>query len=244
VLRMSPVSGSRDPIVDDVGLGSAVSHESERPAHAAGALRVLGTRVARAWADEMGFDSRKVVTTVVSRILPQFSFSRARTLALRAAGVRIGKGSGVLGPLEVTGPGDLRTLFSIGDHTYISGPLHVDLGAPVRIGNCVQLGHHVVLLTADHEMGPSTYRCGRLAAAPITIGNGVWIASCVTVLPGVSIGDGSVVGAGAVVTRDVAPNTFVAGVPARLVRELEIDPPPRTERVRSQPPPEGNRRWP
>jgi acetyltransferase-like isoleucine patch superfamily enzyme len=51
----------------------------------------------------------------------------------------------------------------------------------------------------------------------------VWIASRVTVLPGVSIGDGSVVAAGAVVSRDVAPNTLVAGVPAKFVRALPVD---------------------
>jgi acetyltransferase-like isoleucine patch superfamily enzyme len=73
--------------------------------------------------------------------------------------------------------------------------------------------------------------------APIIIGDGVWIASRVTVLPGVFIGDGSVVAAGAVVSRDVAPNTMVAGVPARLVRELEVDTPQRRHRPRSQPPP-------
>jgi maltose O-acetyltransferase len=248
---MLAVIRARARIVEGVDPGYDDSSESERPAHRAGGLRDqragglrdLGARVARAWAEETGFDSRKVVAGVVSRVLPQFSFNRTRTLALRAAGVRIGKRSGVLGPLDITGPGDVRDLLSIGDDTFISGPLHIDLGAPVLIGSRVQLGHQVVLLTADHDIGPSSARCGPLMAAPITIGDGVWIASRVTVLPGVSIGEGSVVGAGAVVTRDVAPNSFVAGIPARLVRELEMDAPPRSLRPRSQPAPR-SRRWP
>ncbi len=89
-------------------------------------------------------------------------------------------------------------------------------------------------------MGPSEARCGRLVAAPITIGNGVWIASRVTILPGITIGDGAVVAAGAVVTRDVAPNTLVGGVPAKVVRDLDLDidfdAPQSVRRSRSQPP--------
>jgi maltose O-acetyltransferase len=199
-------------------------------------LGLFGDRFAHAWVDETNFDSRRVIAGIVSRVLPPFSFARARTLALRAAGVRIGARSGILGPLDITGPGDLRKLFSVGDDTFISGPLHVDLGAEVRIGSRVQFGHHVVLLTMDHEMGPSEARCGRLVAAPITIGDGVWIASRATVLPGVTIGDGAVVAAGAVVTRDVPPNTLVGGVPAKLVRDLEGDAPESVRRSRSQPP--------
>ncbi len=201
-----------------------------------GGARALGHRVAHAWLDETGFDARRVVAGVVSRILPQFSFARARTMAMRAAGIRIGARSGILGPLDITGRGDLRDLFSVGEDTFISGPLHVDLGAAVRIGSRVQFGHHVVLLTMDHEMGPPSARCGRLVAAPITIGDGVWIASRVTVLPGVTIGDGAVVAAGAVVTRDVAPDTLVGGVPAKLVRDLDVDAPESVRRSRSQPP--------
>jgi maltose O-acetyltransferase len=202
----------------------------------------LGARLARALIEETSFDPRKVAAHFVSRTLPQFSFSRTRTFALRTAGVRIGLRSGILGPIEFTGAGDIRELFSVGDDTFISGPLHVDLGAEVWIGSRVQLGHHVVLLTINHDMGPSSARCGPQVAAPITIGDGVWIASRVTVLPGVSIGDGAVVAAGAVVSRDVEPNTLVAGVPARLVRMLDDGVPARSQRWSSYfpPPPEGS----
>lgn len=181
----------------------------------------MGRRLVRAGLEEIGVDVRRLVVRAVSRVLPQFSFPRVRTFALRAAGVRIGARSGILGAVDITGGGDVRELFSVGEETFISGPLHVDLAAPVHIGSRVQLGHHVVLLTVNHEMGPPSARCGPQVAAPIHIGDGVWIASRVTVLPGVSVGDGSVVAAGAVVSRDVAPNTLVAGVPARFVRVLD-----------------------
>ena len=185
-------------------------------------LRQLVARVARVGAEELDVNGRAFCARALSRAAPRFGFNRTRTLLLRAAGIRIGARSIVMGPLDITGPGHVRELFSIGESTYISGPLHVDVGAPVRIGNRVQFGHHVVLLTVEHEIGPSESRCGALVAAPISIGDGVWLGSCVTVLPGVSIGHGAIVATGAVVCRDVAPNTLVGGVPARLIRELDV----------------------
>jgi acetyltransferase-like isoleucine patch superfamily enzyme len=195
-----------------------------------------GARLARAWAEETAFDSRKVAASIVSRALPQFSFSRARTLALRAAGVRIGRGSAVLGPLDFVGLGDVRELFSIGEDTLISGPLRVDLGASVAIGNQVQLGHDVLMLTVEHEIGPARGRCGRRRAAPIVVRDGAWIASRVTLLPGVTVGEGAVVAAGAVVQHDVEPNALVGGVPARPLRHLDVDAPQSRVRPNSQPP--------
>jgi maltose O-acetyltransferase len=190
-----------------------------------GTLGTFGSRMAEAWVDETSFNAGRVVGRTISHALPQFSFNRTRTLVLRATGMKIGVGSRIMGPIDVTGPGVMRELFSIGDMTFISCPLRVDLGAPVRIGDRVQLGHDVALLTANHRIGPPHDRCGGLVAAPIVIGDGVWIASRVTVLPGVTIGNGAVVAAGAVVSRDVAPNTLVAGVPARWVRDLDTEPP-------------------
>ena len=184
----------------------------------------FGTRVARAWADETSIDPRRVTGEVMSRLLPHFAFNRTRTVFLRAMGLRIGVGSRIMGPLYISGPGDARELFSVGESSFISCPLHVDLGAEIRIGSRVQLGHHVVLLTLDHEIGSADDRCGPLTTGPITIGDGAWIASRVTVLPGVTIGHGAVVAAGAVVHRDVPPNTLVAGVPAKPVRTLPADP--------------------
>lgn len=181
----------------------------------------FGNRVVRAAIAEATFDPRRVLVNAVSRALPQLSFNRTRTALLRASGVRVGARSLVMGPLNVTGPGDLRELLSLGEETLITGPLHIDLGAPVLIGSRVRMGHHIVLLTIDHEIGPAEYRCGRLVSAPIRVEDGVWIGSCVTILAGVSIGHGSVVAAGSTVVRDVPPNVLVAGVPAKFVRNLD-----------------------
>jgi maltose O-acetyltransferase len=176
--------------------------------------------VRRVALEELDLNPRAVVARAVSRMFPHLAFKRTRTALLRASGVPIGRGSLVLGELRITGPGAIADLLSIGEYSFITGPLHVDLGASVRIGDRVQIGHDVALLTVSHEIGPPERRCGQWVATPIVVGDGVWLASGVMVLPGVTIGRGSVVAAGAVVARDVPPDTLVAGVPARVVRPL------------------------
>lgn len=164
---------------------------------------------------------RSVAAQVLAASLPQLTFNRVRTAILRAGGFPIGARSLVMGAFRVTGPGDPAELFSIGSASAITCPLHIELAAPVRIGNNVYIGHDVALLTVDHRVGPAQERCGERVAMPITLEDGVWLGSRVTVLAGVRVGAGAVVAAGAVVTRDVPPDTLVAGVPAVVVRELD-----------------------
>ena len=92
--------------------------------------------------------------------------------------------------------------------------------SPVTIGSGVSVGHHVLLITTDHAIGPPEFRAGLAQPQPITIGDGAWIAAGATILPGVRVGAGAVVAAGALVTRDVAANTLVGGVPAKELRAL------------------------
>jgi acetyltransferase-like isoleucine patch superfamily enzyme len=93
-----------------------------------------------------------------------------------------------------------------------------DIGG-IDIGDEVMLGPNVSLLSSGHPVEP-VERTRRITAAPIVIGCNVWIAAGAIVLQGVTVGADSVIAAGAVVTRDVPPSTVVAGVPARLIREL------------------------
>ena len=154
-------------------------------------------------------------------LLPQLNFNHLRTALWRAAGFEIGKGSQIMGELHLSGIGDWTSLLSIGDDTYVTGPLRINLGGSVRIGSGVNIGHDCLFLTVDHEVGPPFRRAGLSTHLPIVIGNGVWIASRVTVLPGVMIGNGAIVAAGAVVATDVPPHTMVGGVPARVLRKLD-----------------------
>ena len=92
--------------------------------------------------------------------------------------------------------------------------------APIRIGAACQLAPRVQLLTATHPIDPGPRRAGWESAEPITIGDNVWLGGGAIVCPGVSIGEDSVVGAGAVVTKDLPAGVVAAGVPARVLREI------------------------
>ncbi|QZP37034.1 sugar O-acetyltransferase [Halobaculum magnesiiphilum] len=92
--------------------------------------------------------------------------------------------------------------------------------APVEFGDHCQLGPGVHAYTATHPMDAEERR-GRESGEPVTVGDDVWIGGKAVINPGVTVGDRAVVGSGAVVTRDVPPDTFVGGNPARVIRELE-----------------------
>jgi maltose O-acetyltransferase len=183
----------------------------------------LWPRLARAAREELHVGYVKAIAQAASAILPQNSFSRTRTTILRLAGLRIGQHSLFQASVRLTGDDDLHKHVTVGKGTIVTGRLHLDLGATITIGNQVRIGHDVSLLTVSHEIGTEGQRCAKAEFGPIEIGNGAWIASRVVILPNVSIGAGAVVAAGAVVTRDVAPNTLVGGVPARLIRVLTSD---------------------
>ncbi|WP_205752851.1 sugar O-acetyltransferase [Cryptosporangium phraense] len=135
----------------------------------------------------------------------------------------------------------LRDLLgSLGDDTYIRPPFYCDYGwnvhvgsrvfanfgltaldnAPITIGDDCQIGPGVQLLTATHPMDPAVRREGWQSGEAITIGNTVWLGGGVIVCPGVSIGDDAVIGAGAVVTRDIPAGAVAVGNPARVIRSV------------------------
>ncbi len=114
--------------------------------------------------------SRKLVAQSASLLLPQQSFNRTRTALVRAAGAHIGAHSQIQGPIRFTGLVDTCELLTIGDHTVITGHLHCDLGAEIRIGSRVRIGHDVSLLTVSHAFEHEWLRSGTSEASPIEIG--------------------------------------------------------------------------
>lgn len=135
------------------------------------------------------------------------------------------------------------------DGVYIQGPIQFDYGVftslgenfyanfnftvldvcPVKIGDNVLIGPNVSIMTPVHPLRYQDRNIKKKAdgtlyddeyAKPITIGNNCWIASCVTITGGVTIGNGCVIGAGSVVTRDIPDNSFAAGNPCRVIREI------------------------
>ena len=136
----------------------------------------------------------------------------------------------------------LRDLLgAFGEESHVRAPLYVDYGsnlrigartfanyglmaldvAPIVIGDDCQIGPNVQLLTPTHPLEAGPRRDKVESSRPITIGDNVWLGGGVIVCPGVTIGSDTVVGAGAVVTRDLPPGVLALGNPARVVRRLE-----------------------
>lgn len=93
-------------------------------------------------------------------------------------------------------------------------------GAPITIGDDVLIGPNVSIYTVDHALDPAERRAGYEVARPVTIGNNVWIGGSVTILGGVTIGDNTVIAAGAVVTADVPAGVVAGGVPCRVIKTI------------------------
>lgn len=113
-----------------------------------------------------------------------------------------------------------------GSHTAIGAGCWFNTGttliddAEIRIGERVLFGPRVTVVTAGHPLDPTLRRTAAQFSAVVTIEDDVWVGANATILPGVRIGRGAVVAAGAVVTAHVPPMTVVAGVPARVVRQI------------------------
>ena len=116
---------------------------------------------------------------------------------------------------------DYGSHISIGARTFANYDCVMLDVAPIRIGAACQVATGVQLLTATHPIDPEPRRIGWESAEPITIGDNVWLGGGAIVCPGVTIGDDTVVGAGAVVTRDLSAGVVAAGVPARVLREID-----------------------
>lgn len=113
---------------------------------------------------------------------------------------------------------DFGKNIAIGENVFINaGCCFQDQGG-ITIGNGALIGHKVVLASVNHGHAPKERSW--CYPAPIHIGKNVWIGANATILQGVTIGDNSIVAAGAVVAKDVAPNTIVGGVPARFIKTI------------------------
>ncbi|EHJ57272.1 hypothetical protein HMPREF9318_00408 [Streptococcus urinalis FB127-CNA-2] len=93
--------------------------------------------------------------------------------------------------------------------------------APIYIGDNVMMGPNCQLVTPIHPLDPKERLSGLEYGLPITIGNNVWLAAGVTILPGVTLGDNVVVGAGSVVTKSYKDNVVIAGNPAKIIKEIK-----------------------
>ncbi len=109
---------------------------------------------------------------------------------------------------------------SLGDDCYVNYFCQFDEFGSITVGAGTEFATEVFVNTSTHEIGPPEHRVGRRIVKAVVIGRGCWIGTRATVMPGVTIGDGCVIAAGAVVVRDCEPNGLYGGVPARRIRDL------------------------
>ena len=159
------------------------------------------------WRRDVWGDARLRLLAEIGRV-PSHSF---RSFFYRRAGLTLSRSSSIHWRAEFYAPERI----AIGEHTVIGDSAFLDGRSGLTIGSNVNLGSHVSIYTLQHDIdSPDFTEVG----APVVIHDYAYIGSHGIVLPGVTIGRGGVVGAGSVVTKDVEPFTFVAGVPARFIR--------------------------
>ena len=109
----------------------------------------------------------------------------------------------------------------LGENVFINDCCHFQDHGGITLGDGCQIGHGVGFATLNHGLAPADRQT--TYPAPIVLGRNVWVGANAAILQGVTIGDNAVVAAGAVVTKDVAANTVVGGVPARLIHVIETE---------------------
>ncbi|WP_300735926.1 DapH/DapD/GlmU-related protein [uncultured Alistipes sp.] len=173
--------------------------------------RGLDTEEIHRFMDEMSDEARRVTFRLnTSYHTPE----EVRSLLSELLGRRVPETLRVFPPLYA----DFGKNITFGENVFVNACCHFQDHGGVTIGDGCQIGHNVVFATLNHGLRPEAR--SHTWPAPIVLGRNVWVGSNATILQGVTIGDNAVVAAGAVVTKDVAANTVVGGVPARIIRQI------------------------
>jgi len=158
----------------------------------------------------------------MNRLITHVPVNSLRTSSLRRLGAQIGPNVWLFGSSEFLAPQHL----AIEGNCHIGRYCQIDARGGISIGRNVVIASHCLLITADHDFQSPDFP-GQLA--PIVIKQRAWVASRAMLVRGVTVGEGAVVAAGAVVVSDVAPWTVVGGIPARKIgdrnprQDYEID---------------------
>ncbi len=168
----------------------------------------------------VGVHPRLHVYNLASALLPPRAPGELRARLLRLAGFEIGEGTLITGRLKITGARGLGGRLSIGRDCRLDADCVLELSDKLTIADGVTLEPGVMILTSTHELDFPSHRAGKLILNPVVIGEGAWLRARCIVLPGVTIGAGAIVEAGAVVNKNVDPNTRVGGIPANKLEAL------------------------
>jgi acetyltransferase-like isoleucine patch superfamily enzyme len=167
--------------------------------------------------------AKRIAWHTVNALLPPFSMRILRTRLLRWVGSDVRERVSIFGDVTLLGPRACAEKLRIGPGSIIGPGVVLGLDAEITLGKNVSIGPYALLHTGTHAIGPASCRMDRnVIARPIAIEDGVWIGMRATILPGVRVGRGAVVAAGAVVFDDVPSNTFVSGNPAKPSQSLPL----------------------
>ena len=152
-------------------------------------------------------------------LLPPTRLFGAKRFLARKIGIKVGDGVCLNGHIFFFGSG----IVTIGKNTWVGlkNTFYCTQLAKILIGENCDIGPDVAFVSGSHEIGGGERRAGSGTGGNIVIGDGCWRGARVTVLGGVTIGNGSIIGAGSLVNKDVPANTMYAGVPAKLIRTLD-----------------------
>ena len=149
---------------------------------------------------------------LINYLFATFPIMKVRFLFFKISGMKIGKQTYINMRQYILGPKRIK----IGNGCHINQSCFLDGRAGIAIGDNVSISHYVKIVTGSHDVQSSDF-CGKFS--PVIIGNHVWIGMGAIILPNVKIGDGAVVAAGAVVTKNVEPYSIVAGIPAKKITD-------------------------
>lgn len=159
---------------------------------------------------------RWIILRIINCLLTGNRFWTLKRKMLNSIGIHVGTGTKVVGPIQMGICSDL----SIGEYCWIGKNCCIFGNATVSIGDNCDLAPDVSFATGTHHFGTHERRAGEGYCESIHVGNGCWIGLKSIILSGVTIGDGSIVGAGAVVTKSFENDVVIAGVPANIIRRL------------------------
>lgn len=130
----------------------------------------------------------------------------------------LGKRTFIDYPVKIKGMGNVY----IGNDVVINSFVHIWGHGGVYIGDRVMIAANTIITSVTHDYNNKIMRYGSISKAQVIIEEDVWIGSSATILPGISIGKGSVIGAGAVVTKNIPPYSIAIGNPARIIKQRKI----------------------
>lgn len=176
------------------------------------ARRPLNTQEIYEFMDTMSDEARRITCEMNGTYHSQ---EELRELMQQLTGCEIAPSFKMFPPFHT----DFGKNIHFGRGVFVNAGCHFQDHGGVTLGDGCLVGHNVVFATLNHDLAPENRAV--MYPAPIVLGRNVWVGSNSTILQGVTIGDGAIIAAGAVVTKDVPANSIVGGVPATVLRRID-----------------------